>query len=97
METYFSTNASFRLVEMNFLACTNHFLYVLRHYCQGKLFFLSSGNVFMNEHFIPAIGEGSFSPVEHVTLFERLFLLAKSDVMSGDQFLNTELILAGGN
>ena len=51
----------------------------------------------MNELFIPAIREGFFSLVEHVTLFERSFLLAKTDVMSGDQFLNTELILAGGN
>ena len=51
----------------------------------------------MNELFIPAIREGFFSLVEHVTLFERSFLLAKTDIMSGDQFLNTELILAGGN
>ena len=51
----------------------------------------------MNEPFIPAIGEEIFFLVEHVTLFERFFLLAKTDVMSGDQFLNTELILAGGN
>ena len=51
----------------------------------------------MNEHFIPAIGEGLFSLVEHATLFERFFLLAKTDVMSGDQFLDTELILASGN
>ena len=97
METYFSTNASFRLVETNFLACTNHFLYVFRNCCRGKLFFLSSGNVFLNELLIPAIGERFFSLVDHVTLFERLFLLAKTDFMSGDQLLNTELILAGGN
>ena len=63
----------------------------------GKSFFLSSGKVFLNEPFIPASGEGFFSLVEHVTLFERLFLLAKNDVMSGDQYLNTEPILAGGN
>ena len=62
-----------------------------------NFFFLFSGNVFVNEPFIPAIGEGFFALVEHVTLFERLFLLAKTDVMSGDQFLNTELIPAGGN
>ena len=97
METYFSTNASFRLVETNFLACTNHFLYVFRDYCRRKLFFLSSGNVFLNELFIPAIGEGFFSLAEHVTLFERFFLLVKTDVVNVDQFLNTELILAGGN
>ena len=97
MEKYFSTNASFRLMETNFLACSNNFLYVFRDYCQRKLFFLSSGNVFVNEPFIPAIGEGFFSLVEHVTLFERVFLLSKTDIMSWDQFLNTELILAGGN
>ena len=41
--------------------------------------------------------EKDFSLVGHVTLFERFFLLAKTDVMGGDQFLNTKLILAGGN
>ena len=95
METYFSANASFRLVETNFLACTNHFLYVFRNYCREKLFLLSSGNVFLNEPFIPAIGEEFFSLVEHVTLFERF--IAKTDVISGDQFLNAELIFASGN
>ena len=64
---------------------------------EESFFFLSSGNVFLNELLIPAIGERFFSLVDHVTLFERLFLLAKTDVMSGDQLLNTELILAGGN
>ena len=57
---------------------------------------MSSGNVFLNEPFILAIREGFFSLVESVNLFERFFLLAKT-VMSGDQFLNAELILAGGN
>ena len=47
-----------------------------------NFFFLSSGNVFVNEPFIPAIGEGFFSLVEHVTLFERVFLLSKTDIMS---------------
>ena len=52
METYFSTNASFSLVETNFLGCTNHFLYVFRDHCRGKLFCLSTGNVFwMNPSF----------------------------------------------
>ena len=46
VETYFSMNASFPLVETNFLVSTN-----------DKLFSLSSGNVFFNECFIPAIGE----------------------------------------
>ena len=62
-----------------------------------RFFALSSGNVFVNEPSILTIGEGFFSLVEHVTLFERFFLLVKTDVMNGDQFLNTELILAGGN
>ena len=94
METYFSTNASFSLVETNFLACTNHFLYFFRDHCRGKLFFLSSANVFLNEPFIAAIGEGFFPLLEPITLFESFFLLSKT-VMSRDQFLNTELILAG--
>ena len=62
-----------------------------------SFFFLSRGCVFVIEPFLQAIGEQFFSLVEHVTLFERFFLLAKTYVMSGDQFLNTELILAGGN
>ena len=41
--------------------------------------------------------EKDFSLVEHVTLFERFFLLAKTDVMNGNQFLNTKLVFAGGN
>ena len=41
--------------------------------------------------------EKDFSLMEQVTLFERFFLVAKTDDMSGDQFLNTELILAGEN
>ena len=97
METFFLRNASFRLGETNFLACTNYFLYVFRNYWREKLFFLSGGNVFLNEPFIPAIGEGFFFLLEHATLFERFFLLVKTDVMGGDQFLNTELNLAGGD
>ena len=93
METYFSTIASFRLIETNFLACANHFLCVFRGFCRGNLFFLSIGNIFLNEIFIPAIGEGFFSSGARYFIF----LLAKTGVMSGDQFLNTELILAVGN
>ena len=36
-----------------------------------SFFFLSSGNVFLNEPFIPAIGEGFFSLVEHVRVPHR--------------------------
>ena len=98
METYFSMNASFRPVETDFLASTNHFSYLFRDSCQGKLFFLSSRNVFLKESIIPAIGEGFFSLIEIVTLLERFLLLAETVIaMSGNQFLMTELILAGGN
>ena len=47
VETYFSTNTSFRVVETNFLASANH-----------KLFFRLVETYFFNESFIPAIGEG---------------------------------------
>ena len=83
-------------METDFLASTNHFLHFFRSSCREKLLFLSSGNVFLNESFIPAIGEGFFSLMETVTLLESFFLLAET-VMSGNQFLKTELILAGGN
>ena len=36
---YFSTNASFRLVEMDFLASTNHFLYIFAEIPAGETFF----------------------------------------------------------
>ena len=98
METYLLTNASFRVVGTNFLASTNHLLYFFRDSCRGKLFFLSSRNVFLNESFIPAIGEGFFSLMETVTLLESFFLLAETvTAMSGNQFIKTKLILAGGN
>ena len=63
-----------------------------------KGLFWSSGNLFLNKSFIPAIGEGYFSPMKTATLLERFFLLAEPvTLMSGNQFLKTELILAGGN
>ena len=43
VETYFSINASFRVMKTDFLASTNHFLYFFRNSCRGKLLFLSSG------------------------------------------------------
>ena len=98
MKTYFSTNASFRVAETDFLASANHCLYFFRDACRGKLFFLPSGNVFLNESFIPAIGEGFFSLIETVAFIESFFLLAETvTAMSGNQFLKTELILVGGN
>ena len=93
VETYFSWNASFRLVKTDFLARTNHFFS-----CRQKLFFLSSGNVFLSESFIPPIGKGFFSLMETVTLPGSFFLLEETvTAMSGNQFLKTELILAGEN
>ena len=63
-----------------------------------KAFFLSSGNLFLNESFIPAIGEGYFSLMKTVTLLESLFLLAETvTAVSGNQFLKIELVLAGEN
>ena len=43
-----------------------------------KDFFLSSGNLFLNESFTPAIGEGFVSLMETVTLLESFFLLAET-------------------
>ena len=45
-----------------------------------KAFFLSRGNVFLNEFFIPAIGEGFFSLMETVTLLTLNFLLLAETV-----------------
>ena len=54
---------------------------------QKKAIFLSIGNVFLNESFIPAIGEGYFSLMETVTLLENFLLLAETVyAMSGNQF-----------
>ena len=97
-KTYFSTNASFRAVETDFLARTNHFLYIFQRLLPEKAFFLFSGNLSLSESVVPAIGEGFFSLMETVTLLESFFLLAEIvTAMNGNQFLKTELILAGGN
>ena len=98
MEKYFPTNTLFRVVETDFLASTNHFSYFFRDSCWGKLFFKSSGNVFLNELFIPAIRKVIFLSIgmETVTLLYFTLLLAET-VMGGNQFLKTELILTGGN
>ena len=60
-------------MKTDFLASTNHFLYIISETAAGGSFFLSSGNVFLNESFIPAIGEGFFSLMESVTLLESFF------------------------
>ena len=78
------------------MASANHFLYIFL--LPEKAFFLSSRNLFLNESFIPAIGERYFSLMKTVTLLESFFLLAETvTAMTGNQFLKTELILAGGN
>ena len=60
-------NASFRVVEIDFLDSRNH-----------KLFFPSSGNVFFNESFILANGEGCSLYWKLSILLESSFLLAKN-------------------
>ena len=98
METYFSTNASFRRLGTYFLASTNQFLYFFQRLLPERAFLLSSGNEFLNESFISAIGEEFFSLMDTITLLESFFLLAETvTAMRTNQFLKTELILAGGN
>ena len=79
-----------------FSGCCKLFFIFFQRLLPGKLFFLSSGNVFLNEFFIPAIGKGFFSLIETVALLESLFLPAEI-AMNGNRFLKTEPILAGGN
>ena len=63
-----------------------------------KAFFLSSGNLVLNESFIVAIGEGFFPIMETVTLIESFFLQVETvTVISGNKFFKTEFTLAGGN
>ena len=53
-----------------------------------------SGNVFFNESFIPAIGEGFSLYWEPSTLLESSFLLAETVTnISGNHFLKRDLIL----
>ena len=85
--------------ETDFLASRNHFLNIfLKRLLPEKAFFLSSGNLVLNEAFIVAIGEGFFPIMETVTLIESFFLQVETvTVISGNQFLKTEFTLAGGN
>ena len=74
------------------------FIYFFQRLLPKKALFLSSGNLFLNESFIPAIGGRFSSLMEAVTLLESFFLLLETvTAMSGNQFLKTKLILAGGN
>ena len=87
-KTYFSMNASFRVVETDFLASANHFCIFCQRLLPEKGFFRSSGNLFLNKSFIPAIGDGYFSLMKTATLLESFFLPAETvTTMSGNQFL----------
>ena len=81
MQTYFSTNPPFRVVETEFMAGTNHkrfFRLVEIHFLTNPSFHLLEKDFF----FIPS------------TLLESSLLLAKTVTdMSGNHFLKTDLIL----
>ena len=85
MQTYFSTNPPFRVVETEFMAGTNHkrfFRLVEIHFLTNPSFHLLEKDFF----FIPS------------TLLESSLLLAKTVTdMSGNHFLKTDLIFASGN
>ena len=96
---FFNECASFRVVETDFLASTSHFLYIFQRLLPVKAFFFpSSGNAFLNESFIPALGKGFFLKWKPSTLFETLSLIPETGTdMSVKQFLKTELLLTSGN
>ena len=58
VEKYFSTNTLFRVVKTDFLASTNHFLYIFSETSSNESFFPSIGISFLNKSFILGIGEG---------------------------------------
>ena len=63
-----------------------------------KAFFLSSGNLILNESVILTVGVRFFSVMKTVTLLESFFLLTEYvTAMSGNHFLKTKLILSGEN
>ena len=85
--TYFLTNASFRVVETDFLASTNH-----------NFSFRLVEPYFFNESFIPAIQEGFCLYQNPSTLLEISFLLTKTVTdMSRSHFLKADLILTSEN
>ena len=59
-EMYILTNALFRVVEIDFLVNPNHFLHISSETSASDSFCPSTENVFLNESFIPAIGEGFY-------------------------------------
>ena len=83
---YFSTNASFRVVETGFLASTNN-----------KLFLRLEETYFLTNPSLQLL-EKDFSLVKIVNISESSFQLAETVTdMSGNHFLKTDLILASGN
>ena len=84
METYFSTNASFRVAETDFLASANHKLF----FRLVKTYFLTNPSFQLLEDFLFSGNRlpGSF-PLADETVTD----------MSGNHFLKTDLILASGN
>ena len=71
--TYFSMNASFLVVKMDFLASTCHFLYIFSRVRPVKVFFPSSGNEYLlNESFIQAV-EKNFLSSGNSLLYLRVF------------------------
>ena len=86
VETYFSTNASFLVVETDFLASTNH-----------KLFLFQQKRI-LSKFFILAVAEGFFLQWKASILLECSFLLGETVTgMSGNHFLKTDLILSSEN
>ena len=84
-EKYFSMNASFWVVETDFLANAETPAGERFIFCLAETYFSMNPSL------------GFFSLMDIVTLLESFFLLAETvTAMSGDQFLKTKRILAGG-
>ena len=85
-------------METDFLASTKHFLYIFSDTPFTESVIPTSENEFLNESFVPAIGERFSIWWKPSNLLERFFLLTETvPDMSENQFLNTELIIAGEN
>ena len=93
MEKYFSTNASFQVVETDFLASANHSLYFCRDSCRGESFFCLAETY--------SLTNPSFQLLEKDFSAEVFFLLAETvTAMSGRQnlfFLMVTHFLASRN
>ena len=85
VEKYFLMNASFWVVETDFLANTETPAGERFIFCLVETYFSMNPSL------------GFFSLMDIVTLLESFFRLAETvTAMSGDQFLKTKRILAGG-